>query len=481
MCGILGIYSHEDISKQILYGLVAIQHRGQDAAGIITFNQTFKTKKGLGLVNQIFKDEDFESLKSNIGIGHVRYATYGSNDITTTQPVMVSYPFGIAMVHNGNVTNFEELKKNIYENHHRLLNSSNDVALILHTFASVLETKNLNNITTNDIFDTVHTVQQKVKGAYSVIAIIANYGLLAFTDLNGIRPLLIGKKENFGKTSYAFSSESSCFDYLEFETIRDLNPGEAIFIDNNHNIHFNSTHTYNKQTFCVFEYIYFAKEDSVFHDRLVAKDRVNMGKSLAESFLNNDLLKPDIIIDVPSSSYFSASGLAEQLNIPYRRGLAKNNNIGRSFILSNQIQRDLSVRQKMNPIKDIVCGKKIAVVDDSIVRGTTSKHIIKLLKDAKAKEIYFVSSAPPIKFPCIYGIDMCSKSELIAATYSIEQITEFLGADVVIYQSVENLKKIYNNNNPSCCFACFSGEYPTETSKELFQQIEQEKKCSKRN
>ena len=427
-------------------------------------------------VNEVFKDIDFKTLKGNCGLGHVRYSTLGSTDAVDAQPIAVNYPYGLAMVHNGNVINFKELKKTLYEEHHRLLDTSNDVALILYTFASELERKDLKHLKVDDIFDTVQEVQRKVKGAYSALTIIAKRGILAFSDPYGIRPLVMGKKYTDQGVVYAFASESSTFDYLGYEMMRDLRPGEMIFIDNNHHV-YERIGEKKQQAFCVFEYIYFAREDTKIHNRLVATERVRMGKKLAETFKETGL-QPDIVIDVPNSAYFFASGLAENLGVPYRRGLAKNYHMGRSFITPNQEAREKMVKQKLNPIKDIVQGRKIAVVDDSIVRGTTSKRIIKMLRAAGAKEVYFVSASPPIKYPCIYGIDMSVKKEILASNYEISEIAHYIGADAVVYQKLEDLQELYKDL--PICHACFSGQYPTGVTKEILEDIEREKMESNR-
>ena len=476
MCGIIGISGHEDISRELVLGLTALQHRGQDSAGVVTFDQRFRMKKGLGLVNNVFRERNFDRLGASSGLGHVRYATIGTGDVLDAQPFAVNYPFGLAMVHNGNVVNFAELRRFLFEDHHRLLETSNDVALILYTFAAQLEQKNLANLTVDDIFDTVEATQALVRGAYSAITIIANRGFLAFTDPHGIRPIVMGKRYTDRGCVHAFASETTCFDYLGYETIRDLEPGEAVFIDNEQRLH-KRICTKGKQAFCVFEYIYFAKEESVIHGRVVASERVRMGKALARPFLRAGL-QPDIVIDVPSSSYFSASALAEELGVPYRRALSKNDHIGRSFISPNQEQREQLVRQKLNPIRDVVRGKRLAVVDDSIVRGTTSKHLVRLLRESGATEIYFVSAAPPIRYPCVYGIDMSMKRELLAAHYDPSDVAHYIGADAVVYQELEDLKELYSDL--PCCFACFSSEYPTGVTPEMLREIEEEKECSRR-
>jgi amidophosphoribosyltransferase len=476
MCGIVGFYGNNDVVYDLVSGLTALQHRGQDSAGIVTFKDTFHIKKGLGLVSNIFKEKNLKRLAGNIGIGHVRYTTQGANELLNVQPFSVNYPFGLAMVHNGNVINFKELRKSLYEEHHRLLETSNDLELLLYTLASELEVKDLKHLNVDDIFDSVESTQKKVKGAYSTITIIANRGFLVFTDPYGIRPLVMGTKKTKKGTIYGFASESTCFDYLEYETVENLKPGQTIFIDNEMKVHKRTTHQEGR-AFCIFEYIYFAREDSIIHDRLVASERVRMGQLLANN-IRKVGLEPDIVIDVPASAYFFASALAEELHIPYRRGLAKNNHIGRSFILPTQKERENTVRQKLNPIKEIISGKKVAVVDDSIVRGTTSKHLVKLLRQAGADKVYFISAAPPIKQPCVYGIDMAISTELIASQNNIGEIAKFIGADALVYQSLEDLQELYHDF--SACYACFSGCYPTGDATEVLHHIEQERIASKK-
>ena len=475
MCGIVGFYGTEKVVYDLLLGLTALQHRGQDAAGIVTFKKTFHLKKGLGLVNRVFEEKHVERLKGKLGIGHVRYTTQGTNEAENAQPFVANYPFGIAMVHNGNVVNFKELKKSLYDDYHILPETSNDLELILYTLASELRSKKLRKLSVIDIFDAVETTQHKVKGAYSTIAAIANHGILAFTDPYGIRPLIMGKRETKDGIMYGFASESSCFDYLEYDVIEDIGPGEIVYIDQNYKVHRKNGFKKGK-AFCIFEHIYFAREDSVIKGKLVAQERVRLGRMLAKKMWAANL-EPDIIIDVPSSGYFSASGLAEAMKIPYRRGLVKNSHVGRSFISPTQKEREAVVKKKLNPIRKVVEGKKIAVVDDSVVRGTTSRRIVKILRDAGAKEVYFVSAAPPIKHPCVYGIDMAVSTELIASKKTEKEIGEYIGADAMIYQSLDDLKELYADFSP--CMACFSGNYPTPNAKKYVKLISKERKKAK--
>ncbi|NPA69102.1 MAG: amidophosphoribosyltransferase [Chlorobi bacterium] len=472
MCGITGFIGEEKIVYDILSGLLTLQHRGQDSAGIVTFDKIFHTKKGLGLVSEVFNDKHIERLRGNVGIGHVRYTTHGTGDILNAQPITTNYPFGISMVHNGNVTNFKKMNKALYEDYHVLPTSSNDLEILLYTFAAELKNKDLKNIKPEDIFDAVKNTQQKIEGAYAVISVIANHGLLAFTDPYGIRPLILGKKVTKKGVVYGFASESVTFDHLGYEIIKNLEPGEIIFIDNDKKVYYSKGYS-QKQHFCVFEFIYFAREDTEFYSCNVAGKRVKMGEYIAKQ-IKEAGLKPDVVIDVPASGYFSASGMAEALGIPYHRGLVKSNYIGRSFIAPEQKERENIVKKKLNPIKKAVKGKKLVVVDDSVVRGTTSKRIVQLLRDAGAKEIYFVSAAPPVINPCVYGIDMSAKTELIASNLDINEICEYIKADALFFLKTEDLKEIFPDTG--ICDACFTGNYPAGNIREMLKDIEEEKK-----
>ncbi len=471
MCGIVGFIGQEKIVYDIMSGLLTLQHRGQDSAGIVTFKDIFHMKKGLGLVNEVFNEKHMEYLCGNIGLGHVRYTTHGTGDVLNAQPIATNYPFGISMVHNGNVTNFKKMNKALYNDYHVLPTSSNDLEILLYTFAAELKSKDLAKIKVSDIFDAVKRTQEKIEGAYAVISIIANYGLLAFMDPNGIRPLILGKKVTKNGIVYGLASESVTFNHLGYELIRNLMPGEIIFIDKNNKVH--STIGYaKKQHFCSFEYIYFAREDAVFYDKNVAGRRVRMGNLIAKQ-IKEAGLSPDVVIDVPASGYFAASGLAESLGIPYHRGLVKSNYIGRSFIAPKQSERENIVKQKLNPIKKAIDGKKVVVVDDSIVRGTTSKRIVQILKDAGAKAVYFVSAAPPVTNPCVYGIDMSVKTELIASNLNVPEICKFIGADALFYLKPEDLKHLFKEL--TVCDACFTGNYPSGDKEQVLQDFEEEK------
>ena len=475
MCGIVGFFGPDDVVHDIVFGLTALQHRGQDAAGIATFDTNFHLHKGQGLIPDAFKPKHLKKLTGNLGIGHVRYTTQGSNEIDLAQPFTTSYPFGLAMVHNGNVINFRQVAARLHDKYHVLPKTSNDLELIMYTFASELRIKDLDHLSVVDIFDAVETTQELVKGAYATITMIAGHGLLAFNDPLGIRPLVLGRRETADGPIYAFSSESTCFDYLGFELVKNIGPGQAVFIDQNFEVHYKNKYSVPKN-FCVFEYIYFAREDSNIHGRLVARERVRLGKLLARKVIDAGL-QPDMVIDVPSSGYFAASGLAEAIGVPYRRGLVKNNHMGRSFIVSSQAGREDVVKKKLNPIRAFVEGKKVAVVDDSIVRGTTSRRIVSILREAGAAEVYFISSAPPIVSPCIYGIDMAMSTELIAANYTEDEICRYIGADRVIYQDLSDLEELFaeDKGHGGGCFACFSGKYPTGDVTKYLRHVQEER------
>lgn len=475
MCGILGIFGSEDVSKEMAFGLTALQHRGQDAAGIVTFNGHFRIRKGNGLVSNVFDESTFRKLVAPCGLGHVRYATQGTIGASQAQPIYMNYPFGMAMVHNGNVINFSELSRKLQIEQNRVIETSNDLELILYTLASALESKNIRDLPPEDVFEAVKETQSAVNGAYAALALLADRGMLAFLDPHGNRPLTLGKRVSGRGPVYAFASETSCLYSLGFEPIKELVAGEAVYIDSQRRVH-SEVLLKRKPAFCIFEYIYFSREDSEIQNRLVASERVKMGRLLAKKFrdLNID---PDVVIDVPSSAYFFASGLAEELGVPYRRGLAKNKYVGRSFLQPTQFKRIQAVRQKLSPIRPVIEGKKVAVLDDSIVRGTTSKHLVELLRETGAEKVYFVSAAPPINFPCVYGIDMSVRTELIAANNDVDDIARLLNADRVIYQSLDDLKELYKDCG--FCYACFNGDFPTGVTPQMLKEIEDERRRSK--
>lgn len=477
MCGIVGIYGRAPVAERIVYALTAVQHRGQDAAGVVTFDGRFRLRKGRGLVAEVFRDaKDIADLRGDAGLGHTRYATQGSTEVLDAQPFTMSYPFGLAMVHNGNVTNFEALRSELLRDRERVIETTTDLELLIYTLAHELERVGFKALTPAGVFDAVRALRAKVDGAYSTITLLAHKGLLAFRDAHGIRPLVYGRRQSPAGVEHAFASESTVFDYLGFELVRDLAPGETAYVDADGAVHFDVEKGV-APAFCSFEHIYFAREDSTFDGHLVAGERVRMGRLLARA-VRAQGLTPDVVIDVPSSAYFAASGLAEELGVPYRRGLTKNNHVGRSFIVPKQIDRERLVRQKLNPIGDVLAGKKVAIVDDSIVRGTTSTHIVRTVRESGAREVYMVSAAPPLRHPCVYGIDIARRVELIAATHDHEAVRKAIGADAVVYPDVAEFRELFAGRPH--CFACFDGHYPTPVSEAERSSIEREKIASRR-
>ena len=445
MCGVIGIIGKEPVATSLFLGMLNLQHRGQDSAGIVTYDSGFHERKTNGSVDQVFNEDNLKQLMGNMGVGHVRYPTVGKGIFP--QPIIITYPYGIAMAHNGNVINYNKLKQEL-ENNKWYITSDCDVEIILNIFSEELSKRD-NSV--NAIFESVKSVQERVTGAYSVITIIANQGLLAFKDPNSIKPLCFGKKEN----SYAFASESISLEFQGYEIIRELGPGEAVFIDKELNVH-EKTIIQKEKHPCMFEWVYFARPESTIHNLAVYTARLRLGKELAKKLKG---IKADLVMPVPDTSRTAAIALSEALNIPYREGLIKNRYISRTFIMKDQTQREKAVKMKLNPVKSEIEGKTIILMDDSIVRGTTSKKIVKLLKDNGAKVVYFAVSCPMIKHPCYYGIDFPLKTELIATNKTLNEIKKEIGADLVIYQNIESLKKCFGEE---ICTACLSGEYPTD-------------------
>lgn len=471
---------NEDVFRDLYQGLLAIQHRGQDAAGIITYDGRFHIKKGAGLVRDIFTPEHLQRLKGNIGIGHTRYPTIGGGRSEDAQPFLVNSPFGIIMGHNGNVINYPELKKELFEKYRRLLNSDNDVEVILNIFAEELAAQKATSLKPHHIYKAVAGVYKKVKGSYSVVAYIAEQGMVAFRDPYGIKPLVFGIRRDGLLPSYGIASESVSLNILNFTDIQDVGAGEVIFIDQQRRLHRKKI-AHSPHTPCLFEWVYFARPDS-FIDRVNVYDcRVNLGRFLAEEIRQLNL-EIDVVVPVPDSARDAAIEIARILNLKYREALVKNRYIGRTFIMPSTDQRQISVRQKLNPIASELRGKNVLIVDDSIVRGNTSKAIIEMVRDCGAKKVYFASYSPPLRFPCVYGIDMQTRTEFIARNASLEEIARRIGADKVIYQKLESLKKAVQMGNPRLkhfCGACFDGQYPTgDVTPEILKRIEEERKLA---
>lgn len=468
MCGVLGMISQEPVNQALYDGLQMLQHRGQDAAGIATFaNGKFHLHKGRGMVRDVFRTRHMRDLLGNAGVAHVRYPTAGSvADVSEAQPFYVNSPFGIAFAHNGNLTNTEELVSDIINKDLRHLNTCSDSEVLLNVFAHELEKQVSGSLLTVDkIFAAVSALHRRARGAYAVVALIAGYGLLAFRDPFGIRPLILGKRscEN-APTDYVAASESVAFNSIGFEIERDIMPGEAVFIDFNGNITAAQCATESRLAPCLFEYVYFARPDSVVDGVSVYQARLDMGIALAEKVRNqlpNDI---DVVMPIPDTSRPSALELARHLQLPYREGLIKNRYIGRTFIMPGQTVRKKSVRQKLSPVGCEFVGKNVLLVDDSIVRGTTSREIVEMARQAGANKVYLASAAPEVRFPNVYGIDMPTREELIANGRNAEQIAQEIGADGVVFQNLDDLVRAVNALNPAIdAFdtSCFSGCYLT--------------------
>ncbi|OGJ54529.1 amidophosphoribosyltransferase, partial [Candidatus Peregrinibacteria bacterium RIFOXYC2_FULL_33_13] len=455
MCGIVGIVSNDPAAPQIYDSLIVLQHRGQDAAGILTFDgEKFHMKKAEGLVSDIFTEKDMFRLKGNIGIGHNRYPTAGCGGVDEAQPFMVESPYGISISHNGNIINYDELKKELMEKDKRLLNSKSDSELLLHVFAIALSKFKTDNLNENHIWQAVNEMYSRVQGAYAIVLYIAGQGLLAIRDPYGIKPLVWGERENSLQKEYMFASESVALDALGFKKIRDVQHGEAIFIDNKKNVF--SKKLVNKEFRpCIFEYIYFARPDSVIDNVSVYKSRLRLGESLAKK-INRD--EVDKVIPVPESARSCALGLSIKLKKKYRDGLVKNRYIGRTFIMPGQKLRQASIKRKLNTQPFEIKNLNILVVDDSIVRGNTSKQIVQMVKSAGAKSVQFASSAPPIRYPCFYGIDFPTKKELIAHNNTVKNIATMIDVDRLYYQEIEDTKNSVTVKNKEIikpCMACF--------------------------
>lgn len=476
MCGIAGLYAQGPVNQDLYDALTVLQHRGQDAAGIVTEdNGKFYLRKSNGLVRDVFHTRHMRNLKGNIGIGHVRYPTAGSSSCAEAQPLYVNSPYGIVLAHNGNLTNQEELAKELFKTDHRHLNTNSDSEVLLNILAHELQIRNTEKLKKEDIFAAVDSLHKRCRGAYAVLATISGHGIIGFRDPHAIRPLVIGERESEnGKKEYMFSSESVALDVLGFSNIYDLEPGEVIYIDADGHKHHHVPDNQKEPTPCIFEYIYFARPDSIINGSSVYKTRVRMGEYLAEKILrewpDHDI---DVVIPVPESSRPSAMELAVRLGVKFREGFVKNRYIGRTFIMPGQEERRKSVKQKLNPIELEFQGKNVLLVDDSIVRGTTSQQIIDMARYAGAKKVYFASAAPPIRYPNVYGIDMPVKSELVAHGKDEEQIREEIGADKLIYQNLDDLiesvipsDEVGSNRRFDC--SVFDGEYITNDIDESY-------------
>ena len=466
MCGIVGIYGTKDVKLELYDALTMLQHRGQDAAGIMTcHNGRFNQRKSVGLVKDVFHSRHMAQLIGRMGIGHVRYPTAGSSSPALAQPFYVNSPYGICMAHNGNLTNADELMALLFSSDLRHINTDSDSEALLNVFAHELLSQAKVQPSADDIFDAVGRVHARCRGAYAVVGMIASYGMVAFRDPFGIRPLIYGQRETSVGMEYMVASESVAMDVLGFTVVRDLDPGEALYIDQNGSLHLKQCVKNPQLTPCIFEHVYFSRPDSILDKVSVYSARLRMGKSLAKKIRKLRIYKNiDVIIPIPDTSRVSAQAIAEELGIKFREGFMKNRYIGRTFIMPGQKERKRSVRQKLNPVKDEFEGKSVLLVDDSIVRGTTAKEIIQMARDAGAKKVYIASSAPPVRYPNVYGIDMPSADELIAHNKTDEEVAEIIGADFLIYQDLDELVNSVKDGNPDISqFDCavFDGHYVT--------------------
>jgi amidophosphoribosyltransferase len=467
MCGIIGAFTHNSQVNQLVVGsLNGLQHRGQQAAGMATMDgNQMHLKKYLGLIKEVISSYDLTYLTGNFGIGHVRYPTAGAaNDPEQAHPFYVNSPFGIMLAHNGNLTNAAELKQDVLQHNHRHVRTKSDSEILINVFAYELEQLTVNSDLTNQkIFQAITNLNQRIKGGYAVVSLIANYGLVVFRDPNGIRPLILGKQEREGKVNYLFASESCALEINGFEVVQDVKPGEAFIITLEGKIESAICHENPKLNICIFEYVYLARPDSVMEKVTVQEARRNMGHYLAKEILKYNL-DVDVVIPVPDTSRTIAIEVANHINKPYREGFVKNHFTGRTFMLSTPEQRRIAVRNKLNPISIEFKNKNILLVDDSIVRGTTSKEIINIVRNSGAKKIYIASAAPQVRYPNIYGIDMPTCQELIAFNRSDAEIARVIGADGVIFQKLEDLKRSITDINPeitSFDASCFDGRYTT--------------------
>jgi len=478
MCGLVGIVANHPVNQEIYDALTVLQHRGQDSSGIMTDdNGVLCLRKSNGLVSDVFSQEDMATLRGNIGIGHVRYPTAGSLSSTEAQPFYVNTPFGISLAHNGNLVNTNELRDHLKKVDKRHLNTESDTEALLNLFAHELQIQNLEEVTPQSIFDATEKVFNRCSGGYAVVAMILNHGLVAFRDPNAIRPLVIGVRESNEGKEYMVASESVALDVVGFSLLRDVLPGEAIFIDTGGNFYSKQCVEPKSYTPCIFEFVYFARPDSIIDGMSVYKSRLKMGEYLAQSIIEKGLHhEVDVVIPIPDTSRTSALQVAHHLGVKYREGFIKNRYIGRTFIMPGQDKRKKSVRQKLNPIELELKDKNVLLIDDSIVRGTTSKRIIEMTRSTGAKKVFFASAAPPVKYPNVYGIDMPASSELIASGKSEEELAGFIGADWLIYQTLDDLieaVKFDETGVQAFDTSCFSGEYVTnDISQKYLKSLE---------
>ncbi|MGJ0429368.1 amidophosphoribosyltransferase [Methylobacter sp.] len=466
MCGIAAIVSHQTVNQELYDALTVLQHRGQDAAGIVTCEKgRLHLRKENGLARDVFNNDQMMKLRGNMGIAHVRYPTAGCTSSAEAQPFYVNSPFGLTLAHNGNLTNTEELKKALFVEDQRHINTDSDSEVLLNVFAHELQTLGKLQLTVDDVFAAVSGVHRRCRGAYAVVIMIAGFGVLGFRDPHGIRPVVFGERQSDQGSEFMIASESVALDVLGFDLIRDLEPGEAVFIEESGILHTKQCADKVDHCPCIFEYVYFARPDSIIDDISVYKARLRMGEKLAAKVLrewpDHDI---DVVIPIPDTSRTAALQMANVLGVKFREGFMKNRYIGRTFIMPGQKMRKKSVRQKLNAIGLEFEGKNVLLVDDSVVRGTTSEQIIQMARDAGARKVYFASAAPPVRYPNVYGIDMPAAHELIAHNRTEDEVCAAIGADRMIYQDLDDLIDAVRKGNPNIKHfdtSCFSNEYIT--------------------
>ena len=487
MCGIVGIVAKSNVNQEIYDALTVLQHRGQDAAGIVTSHRgKFNLRKDNGLVRDVFHTRHMQQLIGNMGVGHVRYPTAGTSSRALAQPFYVNSPYGIALAHNGNLTNAEDLSREIFQSDLRHLNTDSDSEVLLNIFAHELQRLGKLVPSAADIFSAVRGVHQRCRGAYAVVAMIAGYGVIGFRDPNGIRPLVLGKRETAQGNDYMLASESVALDVLGFKLERDIKPGEAIYIEADGRVTMQQCADHSNLSPCIFEHVYFARPDSIMDGVSVYKARLRQGEKLAEKILR---LRPDhdidVVIPIPDSSRVAGQSLAQKLGVKFREGLVKNRYIGRTFIMPGQSQRKKSVRQKLNAIGLEFQGKNVLLVDDSIVRGTTCQQIIEMAREAGARKVYFASASPPVRYPNVYGIDMPTAQELIAHDRSEDEIRKLIGADWLVYQDLDDLIASSAEGNPQLeRFDCavFDGHYVAgDVSTDYLERLARERNDSSKS
>ncbi len=478
MCGIIGIVSHKPVAQLIYDGLLVLQHRGQDSAGIVVCDgNKLNLRKDNGQVSDVFHTRHMLKLSGNTGIGHVRYPTAGCSSSAEAQPFYVNSPYGITLAHNGNLTNVDKLKAELYESDLRHINTESDSEVLLNVLAHELRESGNLSLSSDDIFTAVGEMHRRIEGAYAVVAMITGKGILGFRDPFGIRPIVYGKRTSDEGVEYMLASESVALQACGFELVADLKPGEAIYISVDGSVELKQCAQTSVLNPCIFEHVYLARPDSIIDDIYVYKARLRMGVKLARKILR---LRPehdiDVVIPIPDTSRPSAMELAYHLGVKFREGFIKNRYIGRTFMMPGQKMRKKSVRQKLNPIDIEFKGKNVLLVDDSIVRGTTSQQIIQMARDAGASKVYIASAAPPVRYPNVYGIDMPAADELVAHNRSEEEIAETIGADWLIYQDLEDLIDAVQKGNRSITkfdCSCFDGKYVTSTiNSEYLERIQ---------